>query len=67
VVERDLEAKLPLKSKFFMWCLLVRKIPTWKVLKKRKIEGPGWCPLWKSNEESQAHLFLLCSFIKKAW
>jgi hypothetical protein len=50
-----------------MWCLLVKKVPTWEVMKKRQIAGPGWCSLCKVEEESQVHLFLLCPFIKVVW
>jgi hypothetical protein len=38
----------PLKSKLFLWCLLVKKVPTWEIMKKRQIAGPGWCSLCKT-------------------
>jgi hypothetical protein len=41
-----------------MWYLLENKIPTWDHMKKRMIEGPGWCALCKNDEQSEIHLFL---------
>jgi hypothetical protein len=38
-----------------MWCLIKNKIPTWDRIKNRKIEGPGWCPLCKGDEETGVH------------
>jgi hypothetical protein len=46
---------------------MVKIIPTWEVMKKRQIAGPGWCSLCKVEEESHVHLFLLCPFIKVVW
>jgi hypothetical protein len=59
--------KYPPKSKIFLWCLLVKKVLTWDIMKKRQIEGPGWCSLCKCEEESQAHLFLFFPFSKAIW
>lgn len=54
--------KCPLMVKIFMWCVLENRIPTWDRMKNRHLEGPGWCPLCKNNEEIPNHLFLSCSF-----
>jgi hypothetical protein len=57
--------KCPLKAHIFMWCLIKNKIPTWDRIKNRMIEGPGWCPLCKGDEETGVHLFLLCPFVRQ--
>jgi len=54
----------PQKNKI-MWCVIVNNIPTWDKMKNRKIEGSGWCSLWKNNEESLVCLFIECPFVKK--
>jgi hypothetical protein len=40
---------------------------TWDNIQKRNKQGPGWCCLYKNNEETILHLFLNCSFIKEVW
>jgi hypothetical protein len=67
VVEKYLEAKFPMKTRLFMWCALVNKVPTWDNIQKRTKQGSGWCCLCKNNEETILHLFLTCSFIKEVW
>jgi hypothetical protein len=57
----------PLKSKIFMWSLIAKKVPTWEVMRKRQVVGPGWCILCKQEEESQVHLFISCPFSKAVW
>jgi hypothetical protein len=61
VVERTLESKVShKKKKYFMWCVLNKKSPTWDNMRKRSIEGPGWCTLCKGENENNTHLFILC-------
>jgi len=57
----------PAKVKLFMWCVIRGKVPTWEVLQKRNINGPGWCTLCKREQESITHLFITCSFAKEVW
>jgi hypothetical protein len=59
--------KRPLKAHIFMWCLIKNKIPTWDRIKIWKIEGSGWCPLCKGDEDFGVHMFLLCPFVRKIW
>jgi hypothetical protein len=59
--------KCPLKAHIFMWFLIKNKIPTWDRLKNRMIEGPGWCPLCKGDEETGVDLFLLFPFVRHIW
>jgi hypothetical protein len=61
------KAKCPLKARVFMWCLLKKKVPTWDRMKLRGLEGPGWCPLCKGEEETSLHLFLDCPFSIQTW
>lgn len=61
------KSKCPLKAQMFMWCLIRRKVPTCDRMKLRGLEGPGWCPLCKGNEETSTHLFLMCPFTLQPW
>jgi hypothetical protein len=36
-------------------------------MRKRSIEGPGWCTLCKGANENSMHLFILCPFSKQVW
>ena len=58
---------MPLKGNFFMWCTLDKKTPTWDIMKKRSLEGLGWCSLCKNDEETTNHLFLNCPFSTQVW
>jgi hypothetical protein len=59
--------KCPQKEKIFMWCVLNKKSPTWDNMRKRSIEGPGWCALCKEENENNTHLFIHCPFTKQVW
>jgi len=59
--------KCPPKSKIFMWCAFENKVPTWDILKKRNLSGPGWCCLCKNEEESSYHLFMQCKYMTDVW
>jgi len=59
--------KCPPKTKFFMWCAFENKVPTWDILKKRNLLGPGWCCLCKNEEETTIHLFMHCRFMADVW
>jgi len=55
------------KARFFFWCILQTKIPTWDILQSRYMHGPGRCTLCKFEAETINHLFLTCSETKKVW
>jgi len=55
------------KSKLLLWAILKNKVPTWDNLRKRTFNGPGWCTLWRMEEEFVSHLFLNCSYTKATW
>jgi hypothetical protein len=59
--------KAPLKSKLFMWTALLNKVPTWDKMRKRQIEGPGWCSLCKGDSETLNHILITYPFTKKVW
>jgi len=59
--------KCPQKSKIFMWATLNSQIPTWEVLIKHLIEGPGRCPLCKNSNESTLHILITHPFTIKVW
>ena len=59
--------KSPAKTRLFFWCILHNKVPTWDFLQKRGKQGPSWCSLCKSEEESPQHLFLFCPFNASLW
>jgi ribonuclease HI len=59
--------KCPQKAKIFMWAALNNRIPTWEVLIKRQIEGPGRCALCKNANESTFHILITCPFTMKVW
>jgi hypothetical protein len=61
------KVKCPLKARLFMWCLLRKRVPTWDRMKSRGLEGSGWCPLCKGDEETSLHLFLGCPFSIQTW
>ena len=66
VVEISLEA-CPSKACIFMWLLLNKKIPTWDILQTEKNYSLGWCSLCSSQEESNFHLLIDCTFAKEVW
>jgi hypothetical protein len=61
------KSRFPLDIQIFISCILGNKISTWDRMKKRKIEGPGWCSLCRNEEEIMAHLFLSCPFTLWVW
>jgi len=61
------KTKCPPKTKIFMWCAFENKVPTWDILKKRNLHGPGWCCLCKSEEETTIHLFMHCRVMAEVW
>ena len=59
--------KSPAKTRLFFWCILHNKVPNWDFLQKRGKQGPSWCSLYKSDEETLQHLFLSCPFNSSLW
>ena len=59
--------KCPGKAKLLFWAILENKAPTWDILQKRFIEGPGFCALCRKAEETIHHLFVQCSFSQSIW
>jgi len=57
----------PAKIKIFMWSAIEGKVPTWDILQKRNINGPGWCTLCMREQESISHLFITCSYTVEVW
>lgn len=57
----------PPKLKLFMWLILQNKAPTWENLQKHSFTRPSRCALCKSEEETNTHLFLDCTFTKSIW
>ena len=55
------------KAKLLFWAILENKAPTWDILQKRFIEGPGYCALCRKDEETIHHLFVQCSFSQTIW
>lgn len=55
------------KIDFFCWTLAHNSILTRDNLRRRGMEGPSWCNLCKSEEETADHLFLTCSFALEVW
>ena len=66
VVEVTLDS-CPSKACIFMWLLLNNKIPTWDILQREKNYSFGWCSLCSSQEESNFHLLIDCTFAKEVW
>ncbi|KAA0058105.1 LINE-1 retrotransposable element ORF2 protein [Cucumis melo var. makuwa] len=61
---------VPMKIKFFMWCLVQRKLNTMEVIQQRMpntLLQPNWCVLCKKDSETGAHLFLYCDRVKPLW
>ena len=50
-----------------MWTTLFNKVPTWDKMRKRQIEGPGWCSLCKGDSETLNHILITYPFTKKVW
>eukprot|EP00253_Pinus_taeda_P015500 PITA_15500 len=55
------------KIDFFCWTLAHNSILTRDNLHRREMEGPSWCNLCKSEEETSNHLFLSCPFASEVW
>ena len=55
------------KEKLLFWAILENKAPTWDILKKRFIKGPGFCVLCRKDEETIQHLFVQCSYSQTIW
>eukprot|EP00253_Pinus_taeda_P035966 PITA_35966 len=55
------------KIDFFCWTLAHKSILTHDNLCRRGMEGPSWCNLCKSEEETADHLFLSCPFAIEVW
>lgn len=59
--------KCPGKAKLLAWAILENKAPTWDILQKRFIQGPGYCPLCKEAAETSSHIFVHCRFTQAVW
>ena len=59
--------KCPAKAKLLFWAILENKTPTWDILQKIFLEGPGLCALCKKANETIHHLFVHCSYTKTIW
>lgn len=57
----------PSKMVFFSWLLFHNKNLSWENLKKRGWQGPGVCPICRSAEEDNYHLFLNCNGSQQLW
>jgi len=57
----------PLKIICFTWLALHDRILTWNNLIKRGWQGPGFCVLCSSDEESPIHIFVQCVFARSIW
>jgi len=57
----------PGKAKILFWAILENKVPTWDILKKRFLHGPGFCALCRKDEETIHHLFVQCSYTQAIW
>ena len=55
------------KKKINLLLALNNKPLTWENLKKRCWNGPRWCALCHSNEETGSHLFVVCSYAETVW
>jgi hypothetical protein len=44
-----------------------KKLLTWDVSYRRGWIGPSWCHKCRSNEESENHLFTMCSYARHVW
>ncbi|KAA0058980.1 uncharacterized protein E6C27_scaffold98G001710 [Cucumis melo var. makuwa] len=64
------KSNIPMKIKFFMWCLIQRRISTMEVIQQRMsntLLQPNWCVLCNKDNESGNHLFLRCDAVKPLW
>ncbi|KAA0058554.1 LINE-1 retrotransposable element ORF2 protein [Cucumis melo var. makuwa] len=64
------KSHIPMKIKFFMWCLVQRKLNTMEVIQQRMpntLLQPNWCVLCKKESETGAHLFFHCDLVKPLW
>lgn len=50
-----------------MWFFLNNKALTWDKHQKKGKLGPGVCTLCNSNEETNYHLRMECSFTEQVW
>ena len=57
----------PLKTTLTFWLEIYDKSLTWKNLRKRGFQGPGFCSLCKSGEELTSHLFGSCTYAGQVW
>ena len=55
------------KINVFFWILSHRKTLTTKNIRKRGMEGPLRCILYKESYESLKHLFIECKFSREVW
>jgi hypothetical protein len=67
VVERPMENKVSPKIKNLYVVWIKNIFPTWDRMYKRQIEGPGRCPLCRSDVESIFHLLVQWQFTDKIW
>lgn len=51
----------------FFWLVLNNIILTWDNLGRRGWQGPGYCNMCQSEEETIHHLFFHCSFALNVW
>ncbi|XP_059066274.1 uncharacterized protein LOC131857602 [Cryptomeria japonica] len=55
------------KARAFLWIVLHEKILMGDRLKVIGIQGPNWCFLCKSEEETSNHLLYKCPFSEACW
>ena len=57
----------PFKEKITLWLALNNKLLNWENIKKRGWNGPSWCALCHSDEETGSHLFVFYSYAESVW
>lgn len=55
------------KSIFFSWLVFQKKNLSWENLRKRGWQGPSLCPVCRTEEERNCHMFLLCVRSQQLW
>ena len=61
------KTECPLKTILTFWLAINNRLLTWENLRKRGIQGPGFCILCKQDDELTSRLFGTCSYAGKVW
>ena len=64
-VSKIWKLKVPPKVKTYMWLVIKERLQTRNIMRRKGMDVSPVCVLCSSDDESVAHLYLQCSFVRE--